>query len=459
MQIGYSKKMADTCIRVENLGKSYKIGTNLDAPQSYVDLRDVIAEKVAHLFAPSKWNIGRFAKEDFWALKNINFEIKKGEKVAIIGKNGAGKSTLLKILSRITEPTTGRVTIEGRVSSLLEVGTGFHLELTGRENIYLNGSIMGMPKREIRRKFDAIVDFSELEKFIDTPVKRYSSGMRARLGFAVIAHLQNDVLIVDEALAVGDVAFQKKCLAHMDEISRGEGRTVLFVSHNLLTVQDICTTGFLLHNGQILGSGPINQVIMEYNDLLGLGGGGSGFSWVRQGAMNKLTVENPYISIEEISFVNEQGALFPPPYSNDDLPYLQFLIDIKKEGAGLGFVVVNETGLVMFRSTCLDLGAQHNPLAKSLDGNKRVAVRIKIPNHFLNEGCYQIFPTVFINNSKMLVNRKNRKGLPALMLNITNGFIPLQSFQNSRVGVNAPLLHWESYQREHKRYEVENAGR
>ena len=200
---------------------------------------------------------------EFWALKDVSFEIKRGEVVGIIGRNGAGKSTLLKILSRITEPTTGLARIHGRVGSLLEVGTGFHPELTGRENIYLNGAILGMQRAEIARKFDAIVDFAGIEKFIDTPVKRYSSGMYVRLAFAVAAHLETEILLVDEVLAVGDAAFQKKCLGTMDQVARS-GRTILFVSHNMAAIENLCTSAILLESGSVVMQGDSHRVIHHY---------------------------------------------------------------------------------------------------------------------------------------------------------------------------------------------------
>jgi len=202
-------------------------------------------------------------KEDFWALKDVSFEIKQGDRVGIIGRNGAGKSTLLKILSRITEPTSGRISIKGRVASLLEVGTGFHPELTGRENIYLNGAILGMSKAEIKRKFDEIVDFAEVEKFLDTPVKHYSSGMYVRLAFAVAAHLEPEILIVDEVLAVGDTQFQKKCLGKMKNVAK-EGRTIIFVSHNLRPVQTLCSRGILLKQGTVFADDTVDVAVNSY---------------------------------------------------------------------------------------------------------------------------------------------------------------------------------------------------
>ncbi|MFM9161208.1 MAG: ABC transporter ATP-binding protein, partial [Dolichospermum sp.] len=238
--------MSDTIIRVENLGKKYLIGHQQEGSYSYVSLRDVITQGAKSLIKTLKNPQARVAQntEEFWALKDVSFEVKQGEVVGIIGRNGAGKSTLLKILSRITEPTTGKIEINGRVASLLEVGTGFHPELTGRENIYLNGAILGMSREEIKRKFDEIVAFAEVEKFLDTPVKRYSSGMYVRLAFAVAAHLEPEILVVDEVLAVGDIAFQKKCLGKMQDVAQ-EGRTVLFVSHNLSAVRILCQTGLL----------------------------------------------------------------------------------------------------------------------------------------------------------------------------------------------------------------------
>lgn len=246
--------MSDTAVRVENLGKKYEIGHQVQS-----DLRTSMMSKIKRLIAPTT-----NAKEDFWALKDVSFEIKKGEAVGIIGRNGAGKSTLLKILSRITDPTTGRFEINGRVSSLLEVGTGFHPELSGRENIYLNGTILGMKRKEIKAKFDEIVDFSGVEKFIDTPVKHYSSGMKVRLAFSVAAHLEPEILIVDEVLAVGDAEFQKKCLGKMDEVSKNEGRTVLFVSHNMSAVQNLCNKGILLHSGAISFIGNSEDAVIHY---------------------------------------------------------------------------------------------------------------------------------------------------------------------------------------------------
>ena len=250
-------------IRVEGLGKKYRI--RHQRPERYSALRDVIAQKALGAF---RWRRGEElqspVEEDFWALKFVSFEIKRGDVVGIIGRNGAGKSTLLKILSRITEPTEGRVVLNGHVAALLEVGTGFHPELTGRENIFLNGAILGMGRAEIKKRFDEIVAFAEVDQFLDTPVKRYSSGMYVRLAFAVAAHLEPEILVIDEVLSVGDVAFQKKCLGKVNEVSKEDGRTVLFVSHNLPSVKAMCRDVIVLRNGRITFQGNSADGIGHY---------------------------------------------------------------------------------------------------------------------------------------------------------------------------------------------------
>ncbi|KAB8330878.1 ATP-binding cassette domain-containing protein [Scytonema tolypothrichoides VB-61278] len=260
--------MSHTAIRVENLGKKYVLShQQTGGSGSYNSLRDKIADGTKSLtqklLKPSAHKTSNPTHEEFWALKDVSFEIKQGDRVGFLGRNGAGKSTLLKILSRIVEPTQGKISIKGRIASLLEVGTGFHAELTGRENIFLNGAILGMSKAEIKRKFDEIVDFAEVEKFLDTPVKRYSSGMYVRLAFAVAAHLEPEILIIDEVLAVGDTNFQKKCLGKMKEVGK-EGRTVLFVSHNMSTVQLLCDRCIFLHKGELQADTDPNTAVQIY---------------------------------------------------------------------------------------------------------------------------------------------------------------------------------------------------
>src|SRR6266699_1579953 len=256
--------MSDIAIQCEGIGKQYRIGER----ESYKALRDVITDAIKSPFrrlrqaANGSERTGN-GKPTIWALQDVSFEVKEGEVLGIIGRNGAGKSTLLKILSRITEPTCGYAEIDGRIGSLLEVGTGFHPELTGRDNIFLNGAILGMRRAEVSRKFDEIVAFAEVEKFIDTPVKRYSSGMYVRLAFAVAAHMETEILLVDEVLAVGDAQFQKKCLGKMGDVAR-RGRTVLFVSHNMSAIQLLCSHAIRLGSGRIVGNGPAREKVEDY---------------------------------------------------------------------------------------------------------------------------------------------------------------------------------------------------
>ena len=258
----------DVVIRVEGLGKNYVIG-HVEVRERYTALRDVVARTARNVvrrtadMARGRTIVQGDVTEEFWALRDVSLEVKRGEVVGVVGRNGAGKSTLLKILSRITEPTEGRVVIRGQVASLLEVGTGFHPELTGRENIYLNGAILGMRRSEIRRRFDEIVAFADIERFLDTPAKRYSSGMYVRLAFAVAAHVDPEILLVDEVLAVGDLEFQKKCLGKMDETAKS-GRTVLFVSHDMARVTSLCSRGLLLNAGRIEVAGKMSAVADAY---------------------------------------------------------------------------------------------------------------------------------------------------------------------------------------------------
>ncbi len=275
--------MSDPIIKVEGVSKKFIISH--EAPERYKSLRDVMAEKVKGMVRNGKKKLPE-SREEFYALKDINFEVHPGDRLGIIGRNGAGKSTLLKILSRITEPSTGRITIRGRVASLLEVGTGFHPELTGRENVFLNGAILGMGRAEIRKKFDEIVAFAEVEKFLDTPVKRYSSGMYVRLAFAVAAYLEPEILIVDEVLAVGDAQFQKKCLGKMEDVSKNEGRTVLFVSHNMGVIAQLCQKAILLKNGVLMCMSNTQDVIQTY-------------------MTNEKGTESEYVADETVSLIKQ----------------------------------------------------------------------------------------------------------------------------------------------------------
>ncbi|MBE9031002.1 ABC transporter ATP-binding protein [filamentous cyanobacterium LEGE 11480] len=253
--------MSDIVIQVENLSKRYTLGKS--ANNQYGSFREMLSGQAKRLTGSFNRSRQTSSEQDFWALNDVSFDIRQGERVGVIGRNGAGKSTLLKVLSRITEPTSGRIQMRGRVASLLEVGTGFHPELTGRENIFLNGAILGMSKVEIKRKFDEIVDFAEVEKFLDTPVKRYSSGMYVRLAFAVAAHLEPEILIVDEVLAVGDSQFQNKCLGKMKDVAHG-GRTVLFVSHNMAAIRQLCDSALMMRKGELIFAGSAEDGVKHY---------------------------------------------------------------------------------------------------------------------------------------------------------------------------------------------------
>ena len=321
--------MATPAIKVEGLGKKYRLVHGQERTR-YRTLRESLVDAVKAPFRK------RGTTEEFWALNDVSFEVQPGEVVGIIGRNGAGKSTLLKILSRITKPTTGRVEINGRVGSLLEVGTGFHPELTGRENIYLNGAILGMSRAEIARKFDEIVAFAEVEKFLDTPVKRYSSGMYVRLAFAVAAHLEPEILIVDEVLAVGDQAFQKKCLGKMKDVSRG-GRTVLFVSHNMATMRSLCTTGVVLERGRVSVSGFIEDCVRAYH----------------QDATNNLgsaTISTPprtTARVKGVRLVAADGTLGVMHYGDDLRVEVEFEADPPTECPQLGLVITSSEGMAV----------------------------------------------------------------------------------------------------------------
>src|SRR3989339_287164 len=293
----------NTVIKVENLGKKYIIGHQ---QEKYIALRDVIANGFSNIF--KRGNKNSFSKEEFWALKDINFEVKKGDRLGIIGKNGAGKSTILKILSRITEPSIGRVSINGRVASLLEVGTGFHPELTGRENIYLNGAVLGMSRSEIKHKFDEIVAFAEVEKFLDTPVKRYSSGMYVRLAFAVASHLEPEIMVVDEVLAVGDVQFQKKCLGKMENVSKKEGRTILFVSHDMRAIQTLCERCIVLEQGRIIYAGEVSEAVNFY--LASASGEKNNTLMEWAASPERVFPLNKYLRVEKFYIHNQEGARY-----------------------------------------------------------------------------------------------------------------------------------------------------
>jgi lipopolysaccharide transport system ATP-binding protein len=335
--------MSNTVIKVENLSKSYILKHQNTTP--YTTFREEITNKAKSIFN-SSGTFNNKSTEEFWALNDVSFEINQGDRVGIIGRNGAGKSTLLKVLSRIVTPTKGRITIEGRVASLLEVGTGFHPELSGRENIFLNGAILGMSMAEIKSKFDEIVAFSEVEKFLDTPVKRYSSGMYVRLAFAVAAHLEPEILIVDEVLAVGDSAFQKKCLGKMKDVS-SEGRTVLFVSHAISSVSMLCNKGVLLNKGQVVLQDDIKEVIKVYEgDILALNGNGGDFSSLYSG---EVTDENEF-TLLKIQFLSKGREPLKQVKTADDFTiYAEFYSPRDVENGSINFFIKTLSGVIILR--------------------------------------------------------------------------------------------------------------
>ena len=343
--------MSDTVIKVENLSKKYLLSHLADKREQLfsrllVNKAKTAGSKVLDMFrSAGEGGGGEHTTEEFWALKDVSFEIKQGDRVGIIGRNGAGKSTLLKILSRITEPSKGRITIDGRVASLLEVGTGFHSELTGRENIYLNGAILGMSREEIRRKFDEIVAFAEVEKFLDTPVKRYSSGMYVRLAFAVAAHLEPEILIIDEVLAVGDAQFQKKCLGKMEDVSTREGRTVLFVSHNMQAIRQLCDRAVLLQRGQIVIDDRPAKAIESY-----LEEGRGGQTRSLDEIIRNLTPDTVF-RFESIR-LTQNGELIEQNVENGKPLEIEISYEVLEKTTGLRvyFDLSDDQGTLLFRS-------------------------------------------------------------------------------------------------------------
>jgi lipopolysaccharide transport system ATP-binding protein len=403
--------MSDTIIKVEGIGKKYRV--RHQRPERYSTLRDAIADKARNVFRSRPVDIEKQpAIEDFWALKDVSFEVKRGEVVGIIGRNGAGKSTLLKILSRITEPTTGRVEIDGRVASLLEVGTGFHPELTGRENIYLNGAIMGMSRAEIKRRFDEIVAFAEVEKFLDTPVKRYSSGMYVRLAFAVAAHLEPEILIVDEVLAVGDVEFQKKCLGKMKNVAASEGRTVLFVSHSMSAIQTLCKRAVYLNRGQVAGCGEASEQISRYTHAA-FDNQPQRYGRPRR-VSESLVIEtikfspNPVHSGRPLEFSVVMLAGVPT-----ELKDLCLLIS-----SGLG----NRVAIVDLRSANIDY---------SFGSDRRLKINGSIKRLNLVEGDYSI--GVYINCSELNRDIYDLSTLSVLKMNYNSDFLPYPAYDRGYV--------------------------
>lgn len=422
-----------TIIKVENLGKKYILSHQQQ--ERYVALRDVMAGTVKNL---GKTIIHPFqarrraaqAKEEFWALRDVSFEIKEGDRVGIIGRNGAGKSTLLKVLSRITEPTAGRITLRGRVASLLEVGTGFHPELTGRENIYLNGAVLGMSKAEIRKKFDEIVEFAEVERFLDTPVKRYSSGMYVRLAFAVAAHLDPEILVVDEVLAVGDAQFQKKCLGKMEEI--GKERTVLFVSHQMPMIASLCNKTILMHQGELRQYDVTSKVIQSYySSKLSVPG-----EVIFDGTERQIGDETARLLAARL--LDGQGKIITDiPIGQEVIIEMDYSVTSNEARVTPNFHVYTADGTLAFVTT--DSVIDPDAIYKRKPGKYRA--RCRIPGNCLNDGTYYFgIALSTMKNSKVHFYEKD--ALQLTVVDPINNTITRGQYVGSMPGAVRPAFDW-----------------
>lgn len=421
----------NSAIRIENLSKKYVLRHEQRA--NYVALRDVMAAAARRVIQTIKHPLGGYdfgdpAREEFWALNDISLDIKPGERVGIVGRNGAGKSTMLKILSRITEPTKGRVQLGGRVASLLEVGTGFHPELSGRENIYLNGAILGMSKAEIRRKFDAIVEFAEVEKFLDTPVKWYSSGMYVRLAFSVAAHLESDILIVDEVLAVGDARFQKRCMGHMKSIASA-GRTILFVSHNMGAISELCDRAVLLQQGQLIGDGKTGQIIDQYLAFA-----------QKQGSLDLEADRDVPIFVTGISLLDNDGAPVSDLSMGSDAT-LEIAYTIKESLSNVSMaMLLSRIGSPLLYSYDTDN-------SQVFDENNRgpgdYIARVPLPLSRFKEGLYTAEVKIGVGQTNMTDERA------VLSFEISNHFINTanKSYRSDRPGHLYWPIDWKTEQR------------
>ena len=408
-------------IEIKQLGKKYRIRSN----ESYLALRDVISNGIKNIFKPRTEK-----KEDFWALQDINLHIQQGDRIGIIGKNGAGKSTLLKILSRVTWPTTGEAIIRGRLASLLEVGTGFHPELTGRENIFLNGSILGLKKTEIQKQFDAIVDFSGVEKFLDTPLKHYSSGMQLRLAFAVAAHLEPEVLLIDEVLAVGDMEFQKKCLGKMEEVSKQQGRTILFVSHNLSYISSLCNKGILLHKGKIIHEGPTAETINRY--VLQISNRSSAHVWEGERPGNN------FVKLHSLRIVD--ASLNPAEsfkVSQDIGIEMKYEVLESTEILWLGHNIYNEHGVNVFDTHSVNTKYYNNPHPKGFYSSI-----VWIPGNLLNIGIYSLSSAIF-NHLKNIIHFHEHDALTFTVHEALDEETARGLSGGDFPGIVRPLLKWE----------------
>ena len=397
-------------LKIEDLGKCYTL-SHRGSGRIYDLLAEFTARAARRIRHPFAERSKPKNAEDFWALRNITFDVERGERIGIVGHNGAGKSTLLKLLSRITDPTEGRISIKGRVSSLLEVGTGFHPDLTGRENIYMNAAILGMKVHEIRKNFDSIIDFAGIEKFIDTPIKRYSSGMGVRLAFAIAAHINSEILIIDEVLAVGDMAFQKKCMGKMDEISRGEGRTILFVSHNMGAVLQLCNRVICLNKGEMILDTPnVSEGVEKYMELSQLNT--TDTEWHNPGGQ----FENDYFTPLRFGVYNAEGEVNLASVRPGDELFAEIEGIVKKpsKGLGVGYSLYSQEGTLLYRTYQAD--QDDSPEAvPTLEG--RVTLRGRIPTEVLNIGQKRLDLSVIMNNAEWVIPPEAR-GNPSVSFNI-----------------------------------------
>jgi lipopolysaccharide transport system ATP-binding protein len=418
-------------ITADDLGKEYALRGS-GAP-AYTTLRDALAEATRHLLARPALSAPRSTARAFWALRNVSFEVEDGEVVGIVGRNGAGKSTLLKLLSRITAPSEGTARIRGRVGSLLEVGTGFHPELSGRENIFFNGAILGLKKCEIRARFDEIVEFAGVAEFLDVPIKRYSSGMTMRLAFSVAAHLEPEIMIVDEVLAVGDVDFQKKCLGKMREVA-GSGRTVLFVSHNMNAVMQLCSRVIWLERGNVReDSEAVHDLCGRY--LLGSDGSLKGAHI----AAADGRLETDFFSLRSLRVADPEGVTLDRPIPNDRPICVEIDLDVRRLSPLLnfGFAVLDEQGQHVFWSATTDAAAAAWP-ALTLGRN---LLRTQIPIHLLNEDKYRLDLFASLHGQGWFSEPGNT--VISVYFQISGNLSPSSYWRARRPGCIAPILRWE----------------
>lgn len=419
-------------IRVEGLSKRYRIGARRSGQRSLRETLSDLGRDLGDRTRRRREAVTSREETELWALRDVSFTVERGDTVGIIGGNGAGKSTLLKILSRITEPTTGHALIEGRVASLIEVGTGFHGDLTGRENIFLNGAILGMRSAEIRRKFDEIVEFSEIGRQLDTPVKHFSSGMYMRLAFAVAAFLEQEVLVVDEVLAVGDEAFQRKCLGKMEKVS-GEGRTVLFVSHNLSAVEKLCRSAVWLRNGRVerMG-GDVRGILGAYHEASS--GGPSAL------AESTTRVESAWLALDGFRLVDADGRVFSGVVPNDVPAFVEIDLTVRKVDRCLeaGYTLFDEDEAPLFVSGTMD--AEEGQWPEWRLG--RLVLRSPLPRRLLNEGSYRV--AVYLNARDRAWIVPPGPGAPSFRFKVRGGLNDSPVWNGPRQGKLAPVIRWEA---------------